>query len=416
MSEKKILVLCTSDPNGDPRPNRMITWLKDQNDLTVVGGVNTEAEGVRSFALFPSREKDYVRHSTAEGIIIAIKERTVIEKSIKAIKKRFYFSSFHYFILVLLKQYEELLRRQHTGSESIRKELSREDFDIIISHDITLMPLVFAIKGDKNTKVMLDAREFYLKNFNDNLRWRIMTKPINNFLCKKYLHRCDKIITVSDGLAEEYAQVYDIEKPQVFMSLPYPQILKPVKNEDNDLKIIHHGYANTSRKTETMIEMMDFVDERFTLDLMLLETRGKYWKKINAMAENRANVQIIPPVNFHEIVPFTNAYDIGVFLVPPSNFNLKYTLPNKFFEFIQARLAVAIGPSIEMMKLVEEYDCGIVAKDFEPRSLAEELNKLTPEKLIYYKEQSHKAAQELNTDTNKELIDKIIEETLLATE
>ena len=410
MSKKKILVLCTSDPNGDPRPNRMINWLKDENDLTVVGGINTEAEGVRSFALFPSRRKGDIRYSTAEAIITAIKEGTLIEKSIKAIKKRLYF--FHYFILLLSKQYEELLRRQYVRLETIRKELSKEEFDIIISHDITLMPLVFAIKGDKNTKVMLDAREFYLRNFNDNLRWRILTKPINKFLCDKYLRRCDKIMTVSDGLAEEYAQVYKIEKPQVFMSLPYPQTLKPVKNEDNDIKIIHHGYANTSRKTELMIEMMDFVDKRFTLDLMLLETKDKYWVKINEMAKNRDNVRIIPPVNFYEIVPFTNSYDIGLFLVPPSNFNLKYTLPNKFFEFIQARLVVAIGPSIEMMKLVKEYDCGIVSKDFAPRSLAEELNKLTPERLAYYKEQSHKAAQELNTDTNKMLIDKMIEETL----
>jgi hypothetical protein len=59
-------------------------------------------------------------------------------------------------------------------------------------------------------------------------------------------------------------------------------------------------------------------------------------------------------------------------------FNLKYILPNKFFEFIQARLAVAIGPSVEMKRLVKEWDCGIVAANFEAKSMAAEINRLTP--------------------------------------
>jgi hypothetical protein len=112
----------------------------------------------------------------------------------------------------------------------------------------------------------------------------------------------------------------------------------------------------------------------------------------------------------HEIVPFTNQYDIGLFLVPPTNFNLEHTLPNKFFEFIQARLAVAIGPSIEMKKIVEEYDCGVVSSDFTPKTLAKQLNALTTEKITYYKNQSHKAASVLNADTNRRRIKEIVSE------
>lgn len=142
---------------------------------------------------------------------------------------------------------------------------------------------------------------------------------------------------------------------------------------------------------------------------MLVNSKSDtYWRKIKKMADKRGNVRLIPPVKLREIVPFTNSYHIGVFLVPPSNFNLEFTLPNKFFEFIQARLVVAIGPSIEMSKLVKKYDCGIISENFTPHSLAQKLNKLTPEKIIYYKKQSHKAAQVLNADTNKIYVNKII--------
>lgn len=194
------------------------------------------------------------------------------------------------------------------------------------------------------------------------------------------------------------------------MSMPDYQALQPVSVNPDRIKIIYHGLVGASRKTEIMIEMMGFVDERFQLDLMLMPRDDSYFHQIVAMAESRRNVKIIPPVAMNEIVPFINSYDIGLFLVPPTNFNLTYTLPNKFFEFIQARLAIAIGPSIEMKRLVEKYDCGVVSRDFDPRSLAEELNKLTVEEIMKYKGNSHKAAGELNAEVNKKRMMQILDE------
>ncbi len=68
-----------------------------------------------------------------------------------------------------------------------------------------------------------------------------------------------------------------------------------------------------------------------------------------------------------------------------------------------------------MSKVVKENDCGIIAKSFEPRSLAQELNQLTVEKIAYYKTQSHKAAQVLNADTNKVFVNNIISSLLMDT-
>jgi len=172
--------------------------------------------------------------------------------------------------------------------------------------------------------------------------------------------------------------------------------------------MIHHGAAARSRKIETMLEMMDYVDERFTLDLMMVARDSRYWSRLVSRVKRRKNIQIVPPVSMQEIIPTTNQYDIGLFLVPPSNFNLQYALPNKLFEFIQARLAVAIGPSIEMSRIVRQFDCGVISQDFDPRSLANELNKLTAEKIMELKKHSHEAAQELNADTNAKRIREIV--------
>jgi hypothetical protein len=71
-------------------------------------------------------------------------------------------------------------------------------------------------------------------------------------------------------------------------------------------------------------------------------------------------------------------------------------LPNKFFEFVQARLAVAIGPSPEMATLVRRHGFGIVAGSFEPRELAQCIAALAPADLLAMKQRADAASRELN--------------------
>jgi hypothetical protein len=88
----------------------------------------------------------------------------------------------------------------------------------------------------------------------------------------------------------------------------------------------------------------------------------------------------------------TRDYELGLFLLEPTNFNYLHALPNKFFEFVQARLAVAIGPSPEMARLVRAHDLGVVAEDFTPAALARALQTLTVGKIAHYKQNAHRAA------------------------
>lgn len=215
-------------------------------------------------------------------------------------------------------------------------------------------------------------------------------------------------MTVSPGIADEYQRVYHVKNIEVLLSLPDYNDCVPRRVSDNTIRLIHHGNASVSRRIERMIELMDYVDERFSLDLMLVPGCAHYWKRLTGMAGRRANVAIRPPVAMPEIIPSLHDYDIGLFLCPPTNFNLAFTLPNKLFEFIQARLAVAIGPSDEMKKMVEEFDCGIIAQDFQARNLAKQLNQLTSARVTFYKHRSHLASKKLNITTTYQHLDKML--------
>src|SRR5690606_14619308 len=104
-----------------------------------------------------------------------------------------------------------------------------------------------------------------------------------------------------------------------------------------------------------------------------------------------------------------NSYDVGLSIFPPTTFNLAWCLPNKFFDFIQARLGVIVGPSPEMSRLVTENGIGEVLPGFEADSLAAALDALTPEGIAAWKLAAHERASEFSGERQMEIWHQILD-------
>ena len=99
------------------------------------------------------------------------------------------------------------------------------------------------------------------------------------------------------------------------------------------IRIIHHGIASSSRKLELIVEMMKFLDNSvYELNLMLVSSTfsSLYLRKLKTIAKG-LNIVFLKPVSRNRLVKFCNQFDIGIHCFPPSNFNIKYGLGNKFF-------------------------------------------------------------------------------------
>jgi hypothetical protein len=274
-----------------------------------------------------------------------------------------------------------------------------EDYNLIIVEDLFLLPLAFEIK--QNAKIIFDAREYYPRQNEESFIWRLTEKPERLRLCRKYLSKVDLMLTVSPSLADEYEKEFAI-KPIVYRSTPNYFDTKPTKTQGNNIRLVHHGAANKNRQLEEMIDVLALLDERFTLDMYLTGSQS-YIRSLRRYALKMPKVRVLPPVEFDNIHAMLCDYDIGLFYNEPTTFNLRHSLPNKLFEFIQARLAVAIGPSPDMSALVHQYGCGIVSEEFSVGSMASALNILTPGDIDFLKAKSDLAAQELNFDVESEV-------------
>jgi hypothetical protein len=293
-----------------------------------------------------------------------------------------------------------------------RAALHGRQFDHIFCEDLTLLPLALALRDEpqnaSRARVIMDAREFYPLQFEHQWVWRTFLGPLNDYLCRIYLPRADHVFTVSPGLLDAYAAKYDVAC-QLLPSCAPLHDLAPTRTGQR-IRLIHHGGAMPGRKLEVMLETARLLDERFSLDLMLVPSDAAYLRKLKALAAAIPQARITPPVPMPEIVPFISQYDMGIFLVPPTTFNLRHCLPNKFFEFLQARLGIAIGPSPDMARMVQQYRLGIVADDFTPAAMATRLNALTPADIDAFKAAAHVAARELCWEHNETHIATLLRE------
>ena len=288
---------------------------------------------------------------------------------------------------------------------------------MIIANDIESLPLAYELKGE--AKLLFDAHEYSPRQFEDKLIWRILFQPLNKYLCAKYLSRANAMTTIGEGIANEYQKQFNVKPVVINNAAPFREIAARPTDE-KIIHLVHHGIAIPSRRLELMIEMMNHLDVRFYLNLFVFspqaanqKTQGYlFWLK--EMARNNDRVKFIEPVKFEEVIETINQYDIGIILVPPINFNYKNGLGNKFFDFIQARLAIAIGPIPEMAAIVKQYGLGVVSKDFTPQSLALEINALSAKNINSFKENAEIAAKEINAEKNNVIMNEIVSQLLKA--
>jgi hypothetical protein len=270
--------------------------------------------------------------------------------------------------------------------------LQGKAFDLTLANDLSSLPLACALRS--GCGVLFDAHEYSPREYEESFSWRFLFQRYNDYLCRTYIPKAAGMLTVCQGIAEAYRSNYGADAKVMFNAPPYHE-LTPGPVNAGPVRMIHHGRAAPERSIELMIEVMDLLDDHFRLDLMLVPGEPRYYKRLESLAARRPRVRMVPTTPMRELPRRLNEYDVGLYLLPPSSFNNQYALPNKFFEFIQARLALAIGPSLEMANLIRQHDCGIVAEDFSPQSLADGLNQLDANRIDYFKRQSHLAAKEL---------------------
>ena len=351
MKKPSLLILSFSQPDKDPHFYKELNYLKRSFDIVPAG--------------FPPQ--------------FPIEKFIEIRKRPADIPRKLYYG-----ISFLFGCSSPFLNSFSIDFEKLRKQ----KFDLILVNGLYPLPAAFRIAGNK--PVFWNAYEYYPEEHGDSFVWRIVFRRNVNRILRRYVPRLTGMCSVSPSIVRRYHDEFGIDASLV-RNVCSAEVLQPVM-PGHHIRLIYHGDANPSRKIEEIIRMMSFLNDRFTLDLILLN-HFSYQQKLKYLAMNDSRIRFLDPVPLKDLPKFLNRYDLGIVLIPPVNYNFETCLPNKFFECIQARLAVLAGPSEEMCRLVRRFGVGITMKNFSAESAAQELKSLSPEKIWKMKLRTENAAR-----------------------
>ncbi|RAX22895.1 MULTISPECIES: glycosyltransferase [unclassified Actinomyces] len=313
----------------------------------------------------------------------------------------------------VLKLATRRLRSAETAAPAARaaiRLLGDARFDMVVANDARAIPTAFAVAH--GAPIWADMHEWAPEERTHVTSWRLLVAPLMDHICRTYLPRCAAVTTVGAEIADLYQQHYGVSPRLVRNAAPYADLSPSPMSSDGSLRLVHSGGAVAGRNIEAMIDAVKQLGDRFTLDLYLVPggDNGAYLSALKKRASGCDRVIFHEPVTPNELPATLNQYDVGVYWIPPFNTNARLALPNKIFDFIQARLAVAVGPAVEMARVVDSYGIGVISGGNDLSDIVATLSTLTPDAVSRYKQATDLAAQELSFEHEKQVVHTIVRE------
>ena len=361
---RRALVASASRIEGDPRVLRQVEWLRDAGwtvDTLGRGGTPAEVNGrhhVLGERPFPVR--------VAANVLLPSRARyRILETS------------------------------------TIARSVYAQPYDLVVINEIELAPWVLAERDRvvaPGGRVHLDLHE-YAPSQRIGLLHRLVFQRYRTWMVRAISSPVfTSRSTVANGIARLYAENFGIPAPAIVRSTPHFVDQAPSPVAPDRIRLVHHGAASLTRGLALLIDAMAQLDDRFTLEFMLVGSP----ESVNTLRSQAAplgdRVTFRAPVDVHTVATVLNDYDAEIIFFPPVTENLRFVLPNKFFESVQGRLALVIGPSVEMVELVERYDNGVVTGGWTAADLASAIETLDAEAVARMKAGSDRAARELSAE------------------
>lgn len=256
----------------------------------------------------------------------------------------------------------------------IKKAVSySKEFDILHCNDLNTLPIAVIIKKyfNKNVKIMYDAHEYEteMKGMQGTQKYLI------KWLERDFIKYADKVITVSDSIANEYARLYDIPKPELVLNAPpYRKIVKKDIFRDtlgivkDQTIFLYQGGLSPGRGIEILLEA--FKDSEHNSVIVFMGS-GPLEHVVKEHVKNYNTIFFHEAVSHDVLLDYTCSADYGILFYENNCLNHYYCSPNKMFEYLMAEIPVIASNLFEMKRLIQENTIGVVARENSPDGLRE---------------------------------------------
>ncbi len=278
--------------------------------------------------------------------------------------------------------------------------------DLVYCNDLDTLLAGYIMKDLKKIPVIFDAHEVYPEQFPAGMRCKIWHDFYTN-LERSLIHHTDGRITVCDSIGRYFEQMYESPPFLTVLNVPSLEQLPPIdvlRHRNASPVILYHGAYVPYRGLEKVIQAAGMV----SMGTFLFRGFGYFKEELRKMVSYyglEKRIQFVDPVPINELIHYASQCDIGLNPFIPVCKNTEFALPNKFFEYMMAGLAIASSDLVEMRHLTESRKVGLLFNPWEPEDIAATLNELVadPDLLAEYRRNSYEAARtEFHWEREKE--------------
>ncbi|MCE7480331.1 glycosyltransferase family 1 protein [Microbacterium profundi] len=296
----------------------------------------------------------------------------------------------------------EWFSRMYFRTPGVLQTLSLLDgrqFDAVIANDAETVGVACNLFGGE--RVHADLHEFFPDMGFEESALGKRHQRYWTWMTKSLVVQAHSSTTVGAQIAKRYHE-YGFY-PGVVTNSTHLRDL-PFNPTGRIVRLVHSGNPFHERSLEQIMRAVAASPANVSFDLYLTWHPESERARFVALADELGDrITVHDPVSQGVLIETLNQYDLGVHILQPVSTNNLMALPNKFFDYVQARLGIIVGPSIEMAKLVHEWDLGIVTKDFGEAAIAESINSLTPEMADEFKHAAMRAAEPLSAERQVEV-------------
>ncbi|MFZ4125055.1 MAG: asparagine synthase-related protein, partial [Rickettsiales bacterium] len=285
---------------------------------------------------------------------------------------------------------------------------------LVLCHDYFTADIGMSIAKRSKAKIAIDCHEYACGQYVHIPNWTKWHRPMVFALQDFYLKQVNAVTTVCQGIAELIQKDHRLKcTVEVVRSTPFYE-QQPFRPTGETITVLYHGEIFASRGIHVAIRSMQYWRPEFRMLLRGNADIG-YIEELKAIAKEvgvEDRLIIEPAVPFKDIIPAANRADIGYFVHEDLSAQRRFTLPNKFFEYVMAGLALCVSDLPEMARLVKQYEVGQLVSDCDPKAVAEVINRFDRAMIDTMKQRSIDAAKTLNWEAEKARMLKLYESTL----
>ncbi len=267
--------------------------------------------------------------------------------------------------------------------------------DILLANDLDSLLSNYFISKISKTKLVYDSHELFTEL--PELINRPFTKEIWSLIEGFILPKIRNCYTVCESIANYYNTKYSTNF-QVIRNYPeQSKLIQPNKfpfDIENEKIILYQGALNKGRGLELMIDTMQYIDN--AIFVIIGDGDLTHELKEKVISTNTSNrVKFVKKKFPEELQKLTILADLGISIEEDLGLNYRFALPNKLFDYIQARIPVLVSNLPEMSQMVLKHNVGEIITDRNSKDMAMQINALLRKGKNYYSKALEKASKEL---------------------